>query len=57
MVEFIDKIRKIYGYDRVVPVLGNSEPAKVFGELPDTFLNPIIVDDFYMYSREELNER
>ena len=28
-----------------------------FGVLPDIFLNPIVVDNFHNYSREELNER
>ena len=35
----------------------NVSLAKQFGNLPDIFINPIIVDDFKMYSREELNER
>jgi len=35
----------------------NVPHTKSFGELPDIFLNPIIVDNFKMHSREELNER
>jgi len=31
--------------------------AKVFGDLPDIFLKPIVIDNFHMYSRDELNER
>ena len=35
----------------------NESTTKPFGDLPDIFLNPIIADNFKMYSREELNER
>ncbi|MCL2400059.1 MAG: hypothetical protein FWC91_10020 [Defluviitaleaceae bacterium] len=57
LVEFVDKIQSIYGNKKVKPALSTEISAKMFGELPNIFLNPIPVDNFQIYSREELNER
>jgi len=34
-----------------------KESVKSFGDLPDIFLDPVIVDNLYMYSKDELNRR
>ena len=47
-----------HAFDRF---LGQKHPGKElvipFGELPDIFLNPVISNNFQIYSREELNGR
>ena len=57
LIEFISKIQSIYGSAQIEPVLNTEPQAKPFGKLPDIFSNPVTVDNFHMYSKEELNER
>jgi hypothetical protein len=61
LIDFVKKIQAIYGKKQVEPVLvdqpSDKSTTKHFGVLPDIFANPIIINDFHMYSREELNER
>jgi hypothetical protein len=61
LIDFVKKVQTIYGKKQVEPVLvdqpSDKSSKKRFGVLPDIFTNPIIINDFHMYSREELNER
>ncbi|MCL2352763.1 MAG: type II toxin-antitoxin system RelB/DinJ family antitoxin [Firmicutes bacterium] len=50
------EVKAIENQPRIYPDICPVD-IKPFGEIPEIFKNPAVVDDFHVYTKEELNDR
>ena len=55
--DFMKVVRGAFEPGQVKPAIEHNAPGLPFAKLPDVVLNPIHVQEFRLFTRDELHER